>query len=199
MTAADKESIPPLFQAIGTMPGRLAVNESGRYQLDTPDGSSFPVFIKGWLYKRVRETPDWLGQELAWSVYPKTDQLGRLTYFQLIRGGAQPTRQADEFHISGRVVPAHGEGLIGVRIQPNRPRNQPSQPGKMALPGQLFSPFYINLHGYLPGDPKGEVWRFVCQRQGVHLEMVDGVKVKARRAQKKQKKTKGSGAIASTS
>ena len=186
--ASHQAATPPLFQAIGTLPGRLALDEQGRYRLDTSDGASFPVYVRGRMYQRILGSPDLLGQVLPWSVYPKTDQLGNLTYFQLIRFGDQKTRPAGEFHVSGRVVPAHREGLIGVRIQSNLPSNPPPQPGKLAMPGQRFSPFYINLHGFLPGDSLGEVWRFVCLREGVHLEMVDAVKVRDRRAKSKPSK-----------
>lgn len=186
MTAVDKDSIPPLFQAIGTLAGQLAVDEPGYYRLETPDGVSLPMFVRGRMGKLIQRKPDLLGQVRPWTVYPKTDRLGRLSCVHLIGMGAQPNRPVEEFHISGRVSLAQADGLIAVRIQPNRPSRQ-TEEGKPAVAVKTFQPFYINLHGYLSGDIGGEIWRFICQREGARLEMIDGARVKGRRPKKGRK------------
>ena len=45
----------------------------------------------------------------------------------------------------------------------------------------------LNLHGYLSGDAGGEIWRFICQREGDRLEMIDGARVKGRRSKQRRK------------
>ena len=180
MTVADKPDNQPLFQAIGDLAGRLTMDEWGSYRLELLDGVSLPAFVWGRVFKLIRSQPELLGQVQAWRVYPKTDRQGKLTCVHLIGVSPQAHRQMDEFHISGRVVPAQGEGLIGVRIEPNR-RSQQREDEKSAVSGNSFSPFYINLQGSPPGDIEGEIWRFICQRAGERLEMIDGVRVRRRR------------------
>ena len=151
MTAADKPSIPILFQAIGTLAGQLTVDEQEDYRLETPDGVSLTMFVRGRMIKLIRAKPELLGEVRPWTVYPKTGRLGKLSYVHLIGMGAQPNRQVEEFHISGRVVPAQAEGLIGVRIQPNRPSKLLSAGGDRAVAGNPFQPFYINLRAICRG------------------------------------------------
>ena len=185
--ASHQVSSPPLFQAIGSLTGQLAVDQKGRYRLRTPDEKSFPVRLLGRMNKLIRGQSEFLGLLRSWTVYPRTNPLGKLTSVQLIRMGSQANLRADAFYISGCVVPPKAEGLISVKIKSNQPGKPPPKPPKLALPGQSFPPFYLNLQGYLPGDPVGEVWRFDCQRQGLHLEMLDAVKVKGRPAHAKQR------------
>ena len=160
MSAAQKEYTPPDFQAIGTVSGRVTVNDHGRYQLVTSDGLRMKTFLRSKLLKLLSEKSELLGQVHPWTVYPKTDREGNLFYVYVVNLGGHPSRQVDEFCISGRVSAwTQADGLIGVRIQANQPNAQPPA-GKKALPGQSFPPFYINLHGDQPEAVAGEIWRF---------------------------------------
>lgn len=182
--AAEPNTLPD-FQAIGTLAGTLVTNETGRHQLVTPDGVSLKTYFQGWVLKRLSDRPELREAVRAWTVYPKTDKQGKLYYVYVVSPGGQPNREVDEFHISGRVsAQPPGEGLIGVRIEPNQPITQPEKAGKLAFAGKSFPPFYINLHGYLAGDIGGEIWRFICQREGNRLELIDGARVKERLPQK---------------
>ena len=181
MSETEKTDILPDFQAIGTLEGKLVTNEAGHYQLVTTDGLSLRTFFRGWLLKKISDTPELREAVRAWTVYPKTDRQGHLYYVYVVGLGRQPNREMDEFHIAGRVsAQPPGEGLIGVRIEPNQPRVQLEEAEKPALGGKSFTPFYINLHGYVSGEIGGEIWRFVCQRAGNRLEMIDGARVKER-------------------
>ena len=185
MSEAAKPNTPPDFQAIGTLVGTLVTNEAGRYQLVTSDGLSLKTYFQGWVLKRIGDRPELREGVRAWTVYPKTDKQGKLYYVYVVSPGGQSNREVDEFHISGRVsAQPPGEGLIGVRIEPNQPSAQPEKAEKSALAVKSFPPFYINLHGYLAGDSGGEIWRFICQREGHRLEMIDGARVKERLPQK---------------
>ena len=196
MSETEKADILPDFQAIGTLAGTLAADDNGRYQLVTADGLSLKTFVRGKLLKRISEQSELLGQVRPWTVYPKTDRQGNLFYVYVVNPGGHLNRPVDQFHISGRVsVHAQEAGLIGVRIEPNHLNAQPPPEDKKALAGQSFPPFYINLHGYLPGDVRGEIWRFNCQRVGLHLEMIDGARVKGRESKAWPKKRQGAAAI----
>ena len=178
--AIPQELTPPYFQAVGSLTGQLSVYGKRRYRLQTVDGDSFPVRILGRMNKLVRGKSEFLGVIRSWRVYPRTNPMGELTSVHLIRLGSHDTKAVDEFQISGCVVPPKAEGLIGVKIKPNLSDVSSKKPLNLALPGDSFPPFYLTLHGYLPGNPVGELWRFACQRQGRHLEMIDGVRVKGR-------------------
>lgn len=57
-----------------------------------------------------------------------------------------------------------------------------------------MSPFQLTLYGYLPEGETGEIWRFNCVREGLQLEVLDGVKVKAREPQPQLKKRQAASA-----
>ena len=178
MATKQKGVIHPYFQAIGWLEGQLAEKEAGCYQFVTVDGLSLNAIARRKMKKMLRERPELLGADRPWTVYPKTDRQGHLNSVHItgLGGYSRMGGQVDAFYISGRVsIPAQEAGQITVKIQPNRPpKTETHQP----LPWRPFRPFYVTLQGHLTEAIEGEIWRFLCQRSGSSLELIDGSKIK---------------------
>ena len=173
---------PPDFQAVGTLEGTLQMTDSQLFQFVTGDGVTMDTLLTPRSYPSLRSYCERLGQALAWTVYPKTNREGEIMFVRLSGFSPSEDRKVDEFWISGEVR-YQQDGVIGVRIQPNR---RLTLAGLRSVPFRSFPPFLVSLQGELPEAALGELWRFTCRRQGFRLELQDGLRVKDRSADSEQ-------------
>ena len=167
---------PPDFQAVGTLEGTLQMTDSQLFQFVTGDGVTLDTLLTPRSYPSLRGYCERLEQTLPWTIYPKTNREGEIMFVRLSGFSPSEDRKVDEFWISGEVRHQR-DGVIGVRIQPNR---RLTLEGLRSVPFRSFPPFLVNLQGELPEAAVGELWRFTCQRRGLRLALQDGVKVKDR-------------------
>ena len=168
----------PDFQAFGTLEGTLQLNDSQLFQFVTGDGLTLDTLMTPRSYPSLRGFCERIGQPFPWTVYPKTNREGEIMFVRLSGFSPSEDRKVDEFWISGRVR-LQQAGVIGMRIQPNRCR---TLAGVRSVPFRSFPPFLVTLQGQLSEDALGELWRFTCQRRGLCLKILDGVKVKDRQS-----------------
>ena len=183
LTKGDKSGVaPPDFQAVGTLEGTLQLNDSQLFQFVTGDGLTLDTLMTPRSYPSLRGFCERIGQPFPWMVYPKTNRQGEIMFVRLSGFSPSNDRKVDEFWISGRVR-LQQAGVISVQIQPNRCL---TLEGLRSVPFRSFSPFLVSLQGELPEAEIGELWRFTCRRQGLRLELQDGVRVKDRSADSEQ-------------
>jgi hypothetical protein len=188
---------PLQYRAIGYLEGKIEKKGAQWFLHPTKSDAVVPVFPCGdliyWLRTRLRDSPQEVGGNKLWSLYPRTCPetgivSGQLRHFE---SDEKEKRATNFFSIRGTIKTIADDGFF-VRISANKKYNKKQAnevPGKKKR--KAIAPFLLKIKGALPGAKQGDFWDLDCHVDDEGFFVVDfGKKIASGKKKKSGKKSK---------